>query len=207
VQLISGLDYPNYVVLPGADPLLYVMMTSTQQAAIFGPQAELMTDRTLRFLDGTQTSFIRVQPYTRSAALALPQKSIDWPSAAGLSLLGYTVKQPIVAGGDHDLTTYWRVDELRPGYDQWFIGAFYQLFDKTGQQVANADGHGQYARRWQQGDVYVEHITLTLPTNLAPGMYSLRTGLIDGIHSQAYPFELTANSQPSIAIPVSVTNP
>ena len=204
VRLISGLEYPNYVVLPGAGPLLYVLMNPTQKPDVLGPNAETFSDKALRFVDGAQVAFIRVKPYTRSAALALPETSVDWPSAAGLSLLGYTLNQPLVSGGDLELTTYWRVDELRPGYEQWFIGAYYQLLNQAGQQAANADGHSQYARRWQQGDVYVEHTHMALPNDLAAGDYALTIGLFDSNQGQAYPFVPAGGAQDNLSITVAI---
>ena len=204
VRLISGVVYPGYVVLPGSEPVLYVLMNESQAPSMLGPHAETFADKDMQFVDGTRVSFVRVMPYTRSAALALPATSIDWPSAAGLTLLGYTLNHPIAPGGDLDLITYWRVDELRHGYDQWFVGAFYQLFDQSGRQIASADGHGQYARRWQLGDVYVEHTRIAVAANLAAGEYALKLGLFDSIHSQAYPFVSTNGPQDTLNITVKI---
>ena len=202
--VLNGLDYPDYVALPGAESLLYVLVNAAPDEPVFGARVETFPDRTLEFPDGTRVSFVRVQPYDQAAALRLPQVPINWPSAAGLTLLGYTLNGPIEPGGLITWMTYWRVDDLRPGSQEWSIGAFYQMFNQAGQKVANADGHSQYARRWQVGDVYVERTTVTLPVDLTPGDYTLNIGLIDGLRDQAYPFQPPAGAQTSLSIPVIV---
>jgi 4-amino-4-deoxy-L-arabinose transferase-like glycosyltransferase len=204
VRVLDGLDYPSYVTLPGVEPLLYIMVNTAIDQRLFGPRVETFPDRALEFPDGTRVAFVRVQPYDRAAALRLPQVPVDWPSAAGLTLLGYTLNSPIKLGSTIELATYWRVDDIRPGSQEWYIGAFYQLRDQWGQLISSADGHGQWARRWQLGDVYVERTTVTLPADLAPGHDTLNIGVLDGVHAQAYPFQPPEGAQDSWSIPVTI---
>ena len=204
LTVLSGVAYPDYVVLPGAEPLLYVLVNAASQPEIFGPHAQSFPEKDLQFVDGTRASFIRVMPYDRVAALALPQVKIDWPSAAGLTLLGYTLSSPIEPGRPIDLVTYWRVDADLTENSEWFVGAFYQLFDQHGQSVTKANGHGQWARRWQEGDVYVERTRIDLPAALLAGNYHLKVGLFDSIHSQAYEFQPPDGVQATYNIPLDV---
>ncbi len=205
VQNLNGLDYPNYVVLPGQDALLYLLFNEAIDPQAFGPHAEAMSGRTLEFVNGARATLVRVLPYDRSAALALPQVRIDWPSAAGLTLLGYTLSGPIAPGHSIGLTTYWRVDDLRRGREEWHIGAFYQLVDRVGHPIANAESHSQWARRWQEGDVYVERTQLELPADIVAGEYQLNVGLFDNVHNQTYEFQLSGGGQESFEIPLKVT--
>jgi hypothetical protein len=58
---------------------------------------------------------------------------------------------------------------------------FVHLLDATGQLVAQADARprsGAYpTSAWAAGDVIPDDHVLSLPTNLAPGRYTIRMGL------------------------------
>ncbi len=207
VQTLSGLDYPNFVVLPGKEALSYLLFNKSIVPDALGSRADVSGAQTLQFADNTQAAVIRVMPYDRSAALALPETKVDWPSTADLTLLGYTLNSTIEPGRPITLTTYWRVDALHPERAEWYIGSFYQAFDQDGQFVVQADGHSQWARRWQEGDVYVERVRIDLPGEVKPGDYQLRVGLLDSIHEQAYEFLLPDGRRESYEIPLTVVEP
>ncbi len=69
---------------------------------------------------------------------------------------------------------------------------------------AQADGHGQWAHRWQAGDIYVEQVRVDLPANLATGEYQLKVGLFDGIHQQNFDFTTPQGAQATFDIPVTI---
>jgi 4-amino-4-deoxy-L-arabinose transferase-like glycosyltransferase len=206
VRVLSGTDYPDYVVLPGQHPLLYVQINESA-AANFGPHAQSFPERNLHFADGTQASFVRVAPYDHAEALELPQVKVDWPSASGLTFLGYALNGAAQPGNPIDLTTYWRVADDTEINGENFVGATYQLFDSTGQRQAQTDGHGQWARRWQAGDVYVEQVRVDLPANLEAGEYQLKIGLFDGIHQRSFDFTTPQGAQATVDIPVLIAVP
>ena len=85
-----------------------------------------------------------------------------------------------------------------------FVGATYQLFDSSGQRRAQADGHGQWAHRWQAGDIYVEQVRVDLPANLGAGDYDLKVGLFDGIHQQKFEFAAPQGAQATADILVTI---
>jgi len=190
VTTLHGLDYPNYVVLPGLEPLLYVLSNRPVERGALGPLEETFPQETIEGPGGQSVSFVRVQPYSREAALALPAVKLDWPSEAGLTLLGYTLSGERRAGEPLICTTYWRVDELKADRWQWFVGAFYHLRDQTGREVANVSGHGQWASQWRLGDVYVERMSIPVPADARRGVYQFEFGLFDTIHNRNYSLEV-----------------
>ena len=188
VTSLDGLQYPGYVVLPGREPLLYVLMNTAVDPAALGPRAQFSPERTLHLAGGVEISFVKVLPYDRESALALPQVRVDRPSEAGLSLLGYTLGGQAKAGKAIECTTYWRVDQLLPDRWGWYVGAAYHLVDRAGQVVTNTGKYGQWGYRWQVGDVYVERMEIPVPADAAPGDYQLEISLFDPIH--VHPFQL-----------------
>ena len=203
VRVLSGTDYPDYVVLPGQQPLLYVLINESA-ATNLGPHAQNFPEKDLHFADGTQASFVRVAPYDHAEALELPQVKVDWPSASGLTFLGYALNGAAQPGNPIDVTTYWRVADDTEINGENFVGATYQLFDSSGQRRAQADGHGQWAHRWQAGDIYVEQVRVDLPANLATGEYQLKVGLFDGIHQQNFEFAAPQGAQATVDILVMI---
>ena len=205
VRVLNGVDYPGYVVLPGNQPLLYVVVNQPQDLANLGPHAQTFPDRELQFVDGTHVSFVRVMPYAEAAAAALPQVKVDQPTASGLTFLGYTLTNAPHPGHSLDLVTYWRVREDTAINGENFVGAVYQFFDANGQRYAQTNGHAQWAYRWEPGDVYVEQAHLAVPPDLAPGNYELTISLYDSIHQRNYEFELPQGAQVTFDIPIGVT--
>ena len=204
LNTIQDLDFPRYVVLPGKEPLLYVLLNAPVEPGVLGPLQESFPERDLAFADGTRVSFVRVQPYSRKAALALPETVLDWQSETGLTLLGYTASGSVRLGEPIQCTTYWRVDELRPERYPWYICAFYHVLDKAGAKVVNVSGHGQWGSVWRLGDIHVERMSLPLPEGLPPGRYELEIGLFDPIHSANYSLLPPSGSLYALRIPVTV---
>ncbi len=204
VTTLLGLDYPSYVMLPGQEPLVYVLADNGPQPGVLGPQEESFPQRDMLLADGSRISFLRSQPYSREAALGLPAVPLGWGSEAGFALLGYTLGGALRPGQPYICTTYWRVDELRPERWEWYVGAFYHLLDRDGRMVANVSGHGQWANRWQLGDVYVERMNIPLPADLAAGEYRLEIGLFDTIHGRNWSLQGPAGPQYSLIVPVRV---
>jgi hypothetical protein len=121
-----------------------------------------------------------------------------------MTLVGYTMLGEAQPGQSFDLITYWRVDDLHPERGEWYVSPSYHLVNAGEQIVANVGEHGQYAQRWQLGDVYLERVTIPVAADAPPGSYRLDIGLFDVLRSQAYPFfsSETVESHYSIAIDV-----
>ncbi|MFQ5811821.1 MAG: ArnT family glycosyltransferase [Anaerolineae bacterium] len=204
VTTLQELDFPNYVILPGEEPLLYVLVNTVPEPEALGPLQESFPKHDLLLADGTRVSFLRVLPYSRDSALALPDVALDWPSEAGLSMLGYSLNATIRPGQPIHCTTYWRVEELHPGREEWYVGAFYHLLDQAGQIITNVGGHSQWGYRWQLSDVYVDRVSIPVPANLAPGEYRIAIGLFDSIHTRNYPLRSPDGPIYAVVVPVTV---
>ena len=206
VETMEGVSFPDYVVLPGQEPLLYVLVNQAPEAAHLGPLQETFPERTLHLVDNTRVSFLRVWPYDQSQALALPQTAVNWSSDAGLTLLGYDLDttRPFAAGHSFTLTTYWRVEELHPDRDEWYVSPFYHVVNAEGQIVANVSEHGQWGYRWQPGDIYVERVSVPLPEYLEAGQYQLALGLFDPIHALSFSLNSATGRVPAHSVPIEV---
>ncbi len=201
---LGEIDFPNYVLLPGEDPLLYVLVNTVPEPEALGPLQESFPEHDIIFADGTRVSFLRALPYSRDRALALPDAVLDWPSEAGLTMLGYSLNAAVRPGQPIHCTTYWRVEELRPGREEWYIDAFYHLLDQAGQIITNVGGHGQWGYHWQLGDVYVDRVSIPVPADLAPGEYRIEIGLFDCIHTRNYPLRSPDGPIYAVVVPVTV---
>ena len=185
---IKNVAYPNYVALPGQHPLLYVLVDAPVDATVLGPRGEYFPEEEIVISDGTRVNFLRALPYDGAAARELPETALNWPSEAGLTLLGYTFPASAQAGDILTGVTYWRVEDTLPGSAEWFVGAFYHLVDEDGRQVINHGGRAQWGYVWELGDIYVERVQIALPPELAPGRYTLSFGLLDPIHGRGFTF-------------------
>jgi hypothetical protein len=194
VRVEQGLNYPSLTLLSGQETLLYVLVNTPLQRDLFGPQAEFFPDRDLRLADGTTVSFVRVPPYSRQAALALAGAPVDVPSDSGLTMLGYSLEQPQEEGRPLVCTTYWRVERLLPGREEWYVGPFYHLVDAHGQMVANISGQGRWGYRWQADDVCISRVELPAPDTGQTGPYRLIVGLFDTIQNVRYALRLPGSS-------------
>jgi 4-amino-4-deoxy-L-arabinose transferase-like glycosyltransferase len=204
VRVVSGVAYPNFIMLPGTQPLLYILVNQPQVLTNFGPHAQTFPTKTLQFADGTSASFVRVMPYDQTTALELPQVKVNWQSTSGLTFLGYTLNGEPNPGTPMELVVYWRVGDDNPIDGADFVGASYQLFDATGQRRAQTDGHAQWAHRWEPGDIYVEQAQIDLPPDLAPGNYELKISLYDSIHQQSFQFEPPEGTQATYDLPIVI---
>jgi 4-amino-4-deoxy-L-arabinose transferase-like glycosyltransferase len=199
----QDIHFPSMTLLPGQEPLLYVLVNAPAQRDLFGPKSESFPDKDLLLADGTTVSFVRVQPYSREEALALADTQVDAPSDSGLVLLGYSLDAPAQVAGPLVCTTYWRVERLLPGREEWYVGAFYHLLSADGKQVANVSGQGRWGYLWHTGDVYISRVELPAPVTGQAGPYHLVIGLFDTIHNVRYPLHLPNTSSDVVEIPLA----
>ena len=204
LQNLNGLDYPDFVVVPSDQPLLYILSNAPAQPAHLSLRWQLHPERDLIFADGTRISFRQALPSTRPEMLALPASKVDWPSESGLSLLGYTLDGTVSAGHTLDATTYWRVDQLKSDRAEWYVGAFYHLAQNDGRPITNVGQHSQWARRWELGDTYIEHAQIPIPPDLPAGNYQLTIGLFDSVHQRN--FALLSPDSPQGTLDITVTS-
>jgi len=199
IETLPEVDYPSWVILPGSQPILYVLANRQPQPGALGPHQEDFPAMTLSPALGVTVTFQRVQPYTRKQALALPATPLEIPTEAGLTLLGYSLRGA-APGQTATITTYWRVETLVSGRDQWFAAVYYHLNAADHPQVVNLTGHGQYGARWVDGDIYVERMDIVVPSAVRMDGLTLEIGLFDPIHARNFLFITPQGNQAGIVI-------
>ncbi len=147
---------------------------------------ESHTEITLE-VDTDVPSFVHYAPYylwMLQGEISFPEpeisRSMENVSFAGdLSLLGFDLPATTWAPGDVvPLTLYWRTARQTTLDAQVFV----HLYDaEGGTPVTQADGWSYYGTRppytWFPGEIIEDPITLSLPEDIAPGDYVLKTGL------------------------------
>lgn len=204
---VSGIDYPDFVLVSEVENMLYVVEGEAAVAEWLRPFVAARQEQTLSFANGEQVSFLQTKTAAARSVRDHPQETVLWSSEAGLTLIGYTLYGELSPGQFFDLVTYWRVDDLHPDRNEWYISPSYHLVNGQGQIVSNIGEHGQYAHRWQLRDVYIEHISIPIPENALPGLYSLDIGLFDPIRSHAYPFFSREGVENHFSVAVNVRLP
>ena len=178
VQPVRGVAFPDFVLLPSAAPLVYVFDGHVGVPVWLQPW--LREEAALSFNDGTRLGLARTQPLL-TAAPALVETLVGWPSDAGLTFVGYTLNE--LPDGALELITAWRVDDLHPDRGLWYVAASYHLLDAAGNLVANVEAQGQWGHRWEVGDVYVERVTIP---GLIPDGGRVEIGLFDSVRGVGY---------------------
>src|SRR5690606_3494628 len=103
-----------------------------------------------------------------------------------------------------EIITTWRVDELSPERGEWYVATSYHLLDEDGGQLVNVGLNGQWAHRWEAGDIYIERITIPVPETAEPGLYFLDISLFDSVHLKPYALFADGSPVPSYRMPVDV---
>jgi hypothetical protein len=101
---------------------------------------------------------------------------IDAPVSFGdVSILGYDVSSRRVApGGTFIIITHWRVNA--PGAPQP-VAIFAHLVNASNTLIAQDDRLGYPHHGWRIGDEFAQVHRITVPTQTAPGAYSLKLGI------------------------------
>lgn len=204
VHPVREATFPDFVLLPAGQPLLYIIDGTAETPARLQPFFEVETRRELNFVDGTGITLVKTRANAAARITGQPAHSVEWSSEAGLTLVGYTVGGTPRTGEALEITTYWRVDEVNPEHAEWYVSSNYHLIDGEGNVVSNISEHGQWAYRWEPGDVYIEHITVPVPNTAKPGNYHLDISLFDSVRLHQYLFDAGAPT-PTLRIPVPVT--
>ena len=198
VQPVRGVNYPNFILL-GAEPLLYVV-DGQEFPAWLSPYFDPDSVRNHAFSDGTAITMANTLP---TGSLPGLDGTIA-RSEAGLSLIDYALEGTAAPGGELEIITTWRVDELSPERGEWYVATSYHLVDEREGQLANVGLHGQWAHRWEAGDVYVERVTIPVPETAEPGRYFVDVSLFDSIRLRPYSLFMDGSPVPSYRIPIDV---
>ena len=123
---------------------------------------------------------LTINPSTRNFALPARLTTIWATLSEEIMLVGYTVAPTSTA---LDVSLTWQAQVAPPTNYTVFV----HLLDAAGQIVAQSDAlpSGGYATdRWVAGEVVSDTHRLTLPENLAPGLYHLAAGMYDPVSGQ-----------------------
>jgi hypothetical protein len=204
LDTVSSVEYPDFVLLPPGENLLYVLEGEAAVPEWLRPFVVSRPEHILSFANGPPISFVQTQATAVQSIQDYPEEMVLWPSEAGITFVGYTLLGEARPGGSFDLLTYWRVDDLHPQRGEWYVSPSYHLVNDEEQIVANIGEHGQYAHRWQLGDVYLERATIPVAADAPPGSYRLDIGLFDVLRLHAYPFFSAGGAEGHFSIAVEV---
>lgn len=180
VQPVRGVSYPDFALLPAVEPMVYIFDGNVGVPTWLQSALEEQPAHALSFVDGTRLAFARTRPGAAEEAVAAAAVPVNRRSDAGLTLAGYTLND--LPDGARELVAVWRVDELSPDRGEWYVAASYHLLDAAGRLLANVEAHGQWAHRWELGDVYVERVVI--PAH--PDAARLAIGLFDSVRGVPY---------------------
>jgi hypothetical protein len=182
VQPVGDVVYPDFVLLSPQEPLLYVFEGDSTIPHWLEPFVQSVGDA--KPFGATRFALAETAPEAVTELAARVANPVEWPSDAGLTLVGHSLEPS--PDGALELVTTWRVDGLHPDRGGWYVAPNYHLVDEAGAIVANVGEHGQWAHRWELGDVYIERVTIPMPEGGGP--FSLGIGLFDSVRGVAYAF-------------------
>lgn len=200
LEPVDGASYPGFILLDRDEPLLAIIDGAGALPDWLEPVMRPVPDGDVLLPNGS---------IFRLAALSAAERAesiVDHPlretSTAGLTLAGYTLRDATMPDPALELVLLWRVDDLHPDRGDWFVASNAHLLDDRGGIVANVGEHGQWAWRWQLGDVYVERLLIPLAGTAAGNNYRLSIGLNDSVRGLDYVFGGDGSSAGRVEIPI-----
>jgi len=159
----------------------------------------LATPITLSLNADTQVVTYRSVPLDDAAVQA--QLAITRPLWLSLNwqLLGYTVPTQMRAGQVLTLTQAWRIVTLPDtAHDDWDYTLYVHLIAPDGTTMPLVEtGQLPPGLLWRPGDYVLGEVSAALPTDLAPGQYTLQVSLYDRVRKDtAVYFELNDRNEP-----------
>jgi hypothetical protein len=117
---------------------------------------------------------------TPAARLSSPP-DLDGPA----TFLGYSLGvETLEPGAVLAVDTSWRA---KRAVTETVPSVFMHLVDVSGEIWSIGDALDFPAIQWQDGDTFVQHHALELPSNVPPGIYWLESGLYDLVTGVRYP--------------------
>jgi len=175
----------DLLILPQNRPAIYIRLGHG------GPPKPFVLARreeTLIFPGNDFVAFDVFPALDRSAAAALPEIRVDWPSETGLTLLGYTLNDSIRSGHIVTMTVYLLIESLPETRINYIYQPYLHLNASDGSTLLNTGGLGLPGHHYREGDLYIQPLILDLPATIPPGEYQLELGLYDGLHAMGTTF-------------------
>jgi hypothetical protein len=204
LQTVGNVDFPEFVLLSDSKPLLYIIEGNEPLAGWLTPWFDLFGPVFASSPEGITYTLAHSKPVDESILAQHTDVEVNWPSESGLTLVGYTLNGEFTIGQPIDLLVTWRVQDLHPDRVDWFVSANIHLVDSTGQILANVGDQGQWAYRWEPGDVYIQHMRIPIPETAVTGPHHLSLGLFDSVRQTTYPYLLPEGPVERYDIPIMI---
>lgn len=141
-----------------------------------------------KILDGTLLGLMRVEDYPRTPVATQVQRPVN-ARVGEMSLLGYSVNEPVVRGKTYDFVTHWRVEQT-PARDGVLS---LQMFSPDGKPISQDDnpplvnGAPRSTLTYRAGDGIDQIHRLTIPGDLPAGEYPLYALIYDRVGGLRWP--------------------
>ncbi len=149
-----------------------------------------------RRVDGALLGLVRIEDYPHVPAAAQVRHPVD-ARVGELSILGYSVEEPLTRGRAYDFTTHWRIEQT-PTRDGVL---FLHMIGLDGRLVSQDDnppivnGKLRPTPTYRPGEGIDQVHRLFIPPDLPAGEYELRAGIYDREGGQRWPAQ--QNGQPA----------
>ncbi len=147
-------------------------------------------------VDSASLGLVRIEDYPRTPVATQVQHPAD-AQVGELSMLGYSVQEPLMRGRTSNFTTYWRVEQT-PTRDGVL---FLHMIGPDGRLVSQDDnppivnGKLRPTPTYRPGEGINQVHRLLIPPDLPAGEYELRAGVYDREGGQRWPAQ--QNGQPA----------
>ncbi|MBI5352519.1 MAG: hypothetical protein HZB50_07780, partial [Chloroflexi bacterium] len=170
---------------PQERPAIYVLLShGTEPSSL--PLAQ--RKKTIGFANKDFVTFDLIAPMTREQMATLPQVKVDWKSETGLTLLGYTLSESFQRGKTTTITMYWFIDDLVETRGNYIFAPYVHFDSPDGTVRLNVSAPGLPGYHYRLGDLYIQPITLAIPSNAPAGSYHFEMSLYDGLHIKGTTF-------------------
>lgn len=169
LQAVSWFELPDFQIIPLDRPALYMTLQHGQPAPVtFLAKRAAQVD----YAGNDYLTLDLIPAHSRAQILRLPQHPVGWPTAQGLTLVGYDLN-------GQQLRVYYLLEALVEGRAQWLYAPYAHFTNARGQIAANLGAAGMPGYDYRAGDVYVYQMAIP---PLPAGAYTLELGLFDGLH-------------------------
>ena len=195
ITAVNWYGLPDFEIFPIDRPAVYVALrhgSPGEPVALAERVAEIV------YPGGDFLTFDAIPSYRRDQLTLLTQQPVEWPTAQGLTLVGYDLSV-----ANHEVVAYWTVDALDVRRQDWLFVPYLHLVNEGGQLVANVGAPTLPGYLYRAGDVY-RFVLRFSP--VPPGRYTLGLGLVDGVHGLDLTF-LPPGGEPRPAFTTSIVIP